>query len=137
MIGTLITALAPSVLGIIDKVIPDPKAAAAAKLEFARQQQSGELQELEISMGAIMAEANSKDPWTSRARPSFLYLMYAVIGLCFFGGVLGIWWPDHVATAASNITNLLAAIPEPMWYLFGTGYLGYTGARSWDKRKKP
>jgi len=136
MIGSLISTLAPGIIGIIDKVIPDPEAREAAKLELLKQQQSGELKEVEVALSAIMAEANSKDPWTSRARPSFLYLMYAVIGMCFFGGVLGIWWPDHIATAASNITNLLAAIPEPMWYLFGTGYLGYTGARSWDKRKK-
>jgi len=47
--------------------------------------------------------------------------------------VIGIWWPDHVATAASNLTSLLMAIPESLWWLFGAGYLGYTGARSLDK----
>ena len=71
--------------------------------------------------------------WTSRARPTFLYVMYAAIGLCFGGGVLGIWWPDHVTTAAQNIGNLLGAIPDDLWWLFGAGYLGYTGARSFDK----
>ena len=30
-------------------------------------------------MQAIVAEAQSTDPWTSRARPSFLYMMYALI----------------------------------------------------------
>ena len=39
-------------------------------------------------------------------------------------------------TAGQNIANLLAAIPEELWWLFGTGYLGYTGARSFDKRRK-
>jgi hypothetical protein len=64
----------------------------------------------------------------------FLYLMYAVIGLCVGGGILGIWWPDSVTVAAQNLTNLLGAIPEDLWWLFGAGYLGYTGARSFDKR---
>ena len=30
-------------------------------------------------MQAIVAEAQSSDPWTSRARPSLLYTMYALI----------------------------------------------------------
>ena len=29
----------------------------------------------------------------------------------------------------------LAAIPEPLYALFGTGYLGYTAARTWGKVK--
>ena len=27
-----------------------------------------------------------------------------------------------------------AAIPEPLWWTFTTGYLGYTGARTYEKR---
>ena len=75
------------------------------------------------------------DKWTSRARPTFLYVMYGVILLTIVGGIIGIWFPDQVTTAAQNIANLLAAIPESLWWLFGTGYLGYTGARSVDKWK--
>lgn len=60
-------------------------------------------------------------------------VMYLAIGLCFGGGVLGIWWPEHATTAAQNIANLLGAIPDDLWWLFGAGYLGYTGARSFDK----
>lgn len=30
-------------------------------------------------MKAIIAEAQSRDPWTSRARPSFMYVMYVLI----------------------------------------------------------
>jgi len=29
--------------------------------------------------------------------------------------------------------SVLGAIPENLWWLFGAGYLGYTGARSFDK----
>jgi len=63
-------------------------------------------------------------------------VMYAVITLCFVGGVIGIWWPDQVTQAATNIKTLLGAIPEELWWLFGAGYLGYTGARSFDKAKQ-
>ena len=38
-----------------------------------------DLQRYEIQMSAIVAEAKSADPWTSRARPSFLYIIYVVI----------------------------------------------------------
>jgi hypothetical protein len=27
------------------------------------------------------------------------------------------------------------ALPEPLYALFGTGYLGYTAARAWGKAK--
>ncbi len=64
---------------IIDKVIPDPQAREAAKLELLRLQGSHELALLQTQMSAIVAEAQAADPWTSRARPSFLYVMYALI----------------------------------------------------------
>lgn len=130
----LIAALAPIVADLAKRLLPnDPDAENKAKLALLEVQQTGALSELQASMGAILAEAQSADPWTSRARPTFLYLMYAVILLAFAGGVLGIWFPNHVAQAADNIGKLLAAIPDSLWWLFGAGYLGYTGARSFDK----
>lgn len=130
----LIAALAPFVADLAKRLLPnDPDAENKAKLALLEVQQTGALSELQASMGAILAEAQSADPWTSRARPTFLYLMYAVILLAFAGGVLGIWFPNHVAQAADNIGKLLAAIPDSLWWLFGAGYLGYTGARSFDK----
>jgi len=120
-------------LKIIDKVIPDPAQRDAAKLELMKQQQAGALDEMKTSLSAIITEGASADPWTSRARPTFLYIMYGVILLAFSGGIIGIWFPAQVAQAADNIAKLLAAIPDSLWWLFGAGYLGYTGARSFDK----
>jgi hypothetical protein len=138
MIGEIVSGAASGIIGpiagLIDKLFTSDDERAAAKARLLELQQTGELRALEIQMSAILAEANSSDPWTSRARPAFLYLMYAVIGLCVGGGILGIWWPDSVTVAAQNMTNLLGAIPEDLWWLFGAGYLGYTGARSLDKR---
>jgi hypothetical protein len=125
----------PELLGkAMDKIFPDPVERDKVKLALLTQEGRQALDEMQLQLSAILAEANSNDRWTSRARPAFLYVMYVVIGLCFVGGIIGIWWPDQVTTAAQNINNLLGAIPEEMWWLFGTGYLGYTGARSLDKR---
>lgn len=126
----------PDLIGkMIDKIFPDPAERERVKLALQTQEGRQALEEMQVQLSGIIAEANSADPWTSRARPTFLYVMYAVIGLCFVGGVLGIWWPDHATTAAQNIANLLGAIPDEMWWLFGVGYLGYTGIRGFEKMK--
>ena len=118
---------------VIDRLWPDPEQRAQAKLELLKLQQEGEFKEIEVSMSAILAEAKSSDPWTSRARPSFLYVIYLVILLCVFGSIVGIWFPMEVTQAAKNLNTLLKAIPEQLWTLFGIGYLGYCGSRSFDK----
>jgi hypothetical protein len=120
---------------IISKVWPDPAQQAEANARLIQLQQSGELEGLKLQLSAILAEAQSADPWTARARPTFLYVMYLVILLCVAGGILGVWWPEHVERAANGINQLLGGLPEQLWWLFGTGYLGYTGARTWEKRK--
>jgi len=108
-----------------------------AKLALLQTEGQLALQEMQTSLSAILAEANSPDPWTSRARPTFLYVIYGVILLCVAGSILGIWWPTHVFQAAENLNKLLGAVPESLWWLFGAGYLGYTGARSFDKWRGP
>ena len=69
-------AIVGPLAAIIDKVIPDKDAREKAKLELIRLQGSQELETMQARLSAIVAEANSADPWTSRARPSFLYVMY-------------------------------------------------------------
>lgn len=121
--------------GLIARIWPDPAQQAEAQRKLAELEQTGELRKMELQLSAILAEASSADPWTSRARPTFLYLMYALILLLVFGAIVGIWWPEHVFRAAENLTKLLGALPDQLWWLFGTGYLGYTGARMFEKRK--
>jgi hypothetical protein len=36
---------------------------------------------------------------------------------------------------ATGMNAYLAGIPEPLYALFGTGYLGYTAAREWGKMR--
>lgn len=120
---------------IIDKVIPDPKARDAAKLELLRLQGSQELDLLKTQLSAIVAEADSSDPWTSRARPSFLYVMYVMILLAVPMGVIAAFRPETATAIGQGMTAYLNGLPEPLYALFGTGYLGYTAARQWGKAK--
>lgn len=127
-----------AVLGIgsklIDLLIPDPKQKIEAKQKLAELEQDGDLKEMQIQLSAIVMEAQSKDPFTSRARPSFLYVMYVVILAAFPMGLAAIWFPDHVSAMQLGVKAWLHAVPGELWALFGAGYLGYTKKRSDDKQ---
>lgn len=87
----LLAALAPGLIEaggrLLDRLIPDPTEREQAKrLLFQAEGQA--LAELQVSISAILVEADVADPWTSRARPTFLY---AVILLCILGKILVIW----------------------------------------------
>ena len=120
---------------LIDKLMPSPEAKAKAQLELLQMQQNGELRELETRMSAIPAEANSPDPWTSRARPSFLYVMYVMILAALPMGVLSAFQPELAVAISNGMKMWLAAIPEELYVLFGVGYVGYAGARTFEKRR--
>ncbi len=129
----LLEALIGPIAAIIDKVIPDRDARDRAKLELLRLQGSQELEVLQSQLSAILAEAGSPDPWTSRARPSFLYVMYAMILWALPMGVVSAFSPATAGAIAGGMRAYLHALPEPLYVLFGTGYLGYTAARQWGK----
>ena len=120
-------------LKIIDKVIPDPQAKAQAQIELLKLQQSGDLEEMKASLSAIIAEAQSADPWTSRARPSFLYVVYILLLWSIPMGVLTIFYPEHAASFTQGFKSWLAAIPPDVLTLFGVVMTGYVAGRSWEK----
>jgi hypothetical protein len=131
----LIESLISPIAGLIDKIIPDPKARDAAKLELLKLQGSQELESVRTQLSAIVAEAQSNDPWTSRARPSFLYVMYVLLLWSIPMGLIAAAAPETATHIAVGMTAYLNGIPEPLYALFGTGYLGYTAARQWGKVK--
>jgi len=94
---------------LIDKLLPDPEAKAKAKLDLAVLAQDGELKELETRV-----------------------LILAAIPM----GFLTAYNPEVAKAVTTGMQNWLAAIPDPMWQLFGAGYLGYTGAREFGKHSK-
>jgi hypothetical protein len=130
---SLIEGIVGPVAKLLDRLIPDKEARERAKLELLQLEGSHELKLIEARMAAIIAEANATDPWTSRARPSFLYVMYALILWAVPMGLIAAIDPAMADAIGKGMGAYLAAIPEPLYVLFGTGYLGYTAARTWGK----
>ncbi|OCC24941.1 hypothetical protein MB02_05710 [Croceicoccus estronivorus] len=131
----ILETLAGPIASIIDKVIPDKDARERAKLELIKLQGSQELETIQARLSAIVAEAHSTDAWTSRARPSFLYVMYIMILWSIPMGLLAALRPETAGAIAGGMNAYLNGLPEPLYALFGTGYLGYTAARQWGKAK--
>ena len=129
----VLEALIGPLASIIDKVIPDKEAREKAKLELMRLEGTQEMAIVQARLAAIVAEAQSPDPWTSRARPSFLYVMYVMILFSLPMGLIACVNPAAAQQIGDGITAYLNGLPEPLYALFGTGYLGYTVARQWGK----
>ncbi|WP_341209866.1 3TM-type holin [uncultured Sphingomonas sp.] len=123
------------VAGLLDKLIPDPRAREAAQRELMRMEGTQELERVKAQMAAILAEAQATDPWTSRARPGFLYVMYALLLWSIPMGLIAAVRPQAAAAIAQAMNAYLSGLPEPLYTLFATGYLGYTVAREWGKAK--
>jgi len=131
----LLDSLVGPIASIIDKVVPDREARERAKIELIKLEGSREMDAIKAQLSAIIAEASSADPWTSRARPSFLYVMYAIFLFAIPMGALSAWSPDTARNIAAGMNAYLNGLPEALYALFGTGYLGYTAARQWGKSK--
>ena len=118
---------------LIDKLFPDPAEKAKAQLELLKMQQQGDLDEIKTQLSAIIAEAQSSDPWTSRARPSFLYVVYILLLWSIPMGILSIFNPSAAATFTIGFKAWLGAIPDSILQLFGVVMTGYVMGRSWEK----
>ena len=59
----------------------------------------------------------------SQELTTFALLMAGAAGLWFYGAQF----------FQQMCSLLLSGLPEPLYVLFGTGYLGYTAARQWGK----
>ena len=136
MLGEILSGGAFSFLGkALDKIFPDPKDKAMAEAALMKAASEGRIDELNADMQVMLAEAKSIDKWTSRARPSFLYVIYLMILMAVPMGVLSAVDPVIASQVAEGMRAWLGAIPQALWTLFGAGYLGYTGAREFGKKK--
>ena len=118
-----------SVAALLDRILADPQPREAARRVLADSELAPDLDHL----AALLIEARSADRWTSRARPSFLYVMYALLLWSIPLGLIAAIRPGVAHAIAAGMGGYLAALPEPLYALFGTGYLGYTVARQWGK----
>jgi hypothetical protein len=131
----LMDSLIPLVSKLLDRTVTDARALNAAKLELLKAGDQPEMQAILAQMQAVVAEAQTADLWTRRARPGFLYVMYALILWSIPMGLVAAVEPGMAAGIARGMTAYLRGIPEELYALFGTGYLGYTAARAWGKAK--
>lgn len=120
---------------IINKIFPNAGQQKKAKQKLAEMAQKGHLQEMQDHMKMIIAEEKSKDKWTSRARPSFLYVMYIMILASIPMGFVFAYNPSLAHNMEQGFQEWLQAIPSDLWKLFGAGYLGYLGHDSYNKKK--
>lgn len=119
----------------IDRFVPDPAQAAQAKIAMYQAERAGDMEAVRVAMSAILAEANSADPWTSRARPSFLYVVYILLLFGLPMGILSAFQPAIALSVAAGFKAWLAAIPDSLYLLFGTVMTGYGIQRSYEKAK--
>ena len=85
---------------------------------------------LEIAGQNIRAEAQSGDKYVSRARPTFMYVFYCILVFNFL--IL----PIVQMFKGIGLENLKPIeFPEIMWEVFVAGFLGYVGARSFERFK--
>jgi Holin of 3TMs, for gene-transfer release len=99
----------------------DANAAALAVKQIEYQQKLEDSYQVELTTASanIRAEASSGDKYTSRARPSFIYVMLLILTANFIVFPL-------LGKPALNF-------PDALFWLFGSCMLGYTGARTWEK----
>ena len=89
------------------------------QLEYETKIAEYQAKEIEAAGANIRAEAQSGDKYTSRARPSFLYVMLAIF-IC-----------NYIVFPLASRPPL--QFPDALFWLFGSCMLGYTGARTWEK----
>lgn len=136
LLGTIAGAIERISLIIKGDISPEAK----AELEKMKQDLESKkaLAEVEIEkarLSVMVAEAASPDKWTSRARPSFMYVIYIMLlaSLPFAG--FTVYDESAALKYVQGFHNWLNAIPTELYTLFGAGYLGYAGLRTYEKKK--
>lgn len=120
----MITSIIQTGLQLIDKIIPDKKAANEAKLKLLQLQQSGELKVLESQSNVIMTESKSES-WLARNWRPLIMLLFGIIIANNY--ILSPW------LHALGFVSVSLPIPGRMWSLLELGLGGYVIGRSAEK----
>lgn len=116
------------------KAIETVKKAITSNPEIEKQIAELEMKERESIRDLFKAEMQSEDSFVRRVRPGALWVAVGVIAINF--GLLPIVNTIITAFGVTAIVINYPALPEPIYYLIGTMYLGYSTARSYDKDKR-
>lgn len=122
-------------LKILDKVIPDPAAKAAAQLELIKQQQAGEFKKLEADLQSMQmqtdinkVEAGSQSLFVSGWRPAVGWVCVTGFGITALRPLL-IWVAGLLGSPGIDFPQLDTS--EMMQLLIGI--LGLGGYRTFEK----
>lgn len=110
---------------VLDRVIPDPKAAAEAKLELLKLHQSGELALLAADTDIAKARASVIE--AEMGSGNFLAVSWRPILMLVFGGLIVARWLGWSAP------NLSEAEVLKLWDIVQLGLGGYVIGRSVEK----
>lgn len=117
-------AVIPMIGGILDKIIPDPNAAAQAKLALMQLAQTGELGRITAAADVIKTEASSQFKLTAQWRPILmLTFTFIVANNYIISPYMQAMFGWHVALD----------LPPQMWDLIKIGVGGYIMGRSAEK----
>jgi hypothetical protein len=92
---------------------------AQKQIEYQEKLEDSYQHELDDASANIRAEAATGDKYTSRSRPTFLYVIEIILG-----------W-NYIAVPLFHGAPI--PLPSELLELFGFCMLGYTGARTWEK----
>jgi hypothetical protein len=123
----MITDLIQAGLSLIDKIIPDKKAADEAKLKLLQLEQNGDLKEIEAKSNIIISEAKSDSWLASNWRPIIMLLFGIIIANNY---IISPW------LHACGFISVALPIPDRMWSLLELGLGGYVIGRSAEKAVK-
>lgn len=124
MIGTILTAVLPTVSDVLKRIIPDP----AQRLEVEREVQAAiianEASIFKAASETIQAEASSGNWLASSWRPILMYFFMIIMGWIVIAATFG---------DATPITSALAQVPDNLWNMLMLGMGGYILGRSGEK----
>ena len=132
-VGSVLTGLGGLAKDLREAITGDISAEKKAEITLKAQAMEAEIEKAKLQV--MINEAGSSDPWTSRARPSFMYVIYIMLLTSI---PMGIVYAVNPATSQNIVTGFgawLKAIPSDLYALFGAGYLGYGAFRTYDKGK--
>ena len=90
MIGQIVAVVAVLLFKLADNLFTSDEEQDKAKRQLPNRQQEGKLKAVEQQISLVTSDSQSKDPWTSRARPSFLYVFYILLLWAIPTGILSI-----------------------------------------------
>ncbi len=139
--GGQVGGVVKTIADVVDRFVetPDEKRAAESikakmemqkmvlQAEYERAMQEYEAKIADIAGQNIRAETQSKDAYVRRARPTFLYVMIAAIAFSV------LICPLINLFMHKGLTPM--EIPAAYLELFGISFLGYVGARTYEKTR--